>query len=42
MYEALNAAKDLANKEKLLCITGSLYLTGELRQVLVDELKKIE
>ena len=42
MYEALNAAKSLANKEKLLCITGSLYLTGELRYALVNELKKVE
>ena len=41
MYEALKAARHLANKEKLLCITGSLYLTGELRQVLVDELKNV-
>ena len=41
MYEALEAAKHLANKEKLLCITGSLYLTGELRQALVDELKNM-
>ena len=41
MYEALKAARHLANREKLLCITGSLYLTGELRQVLVDELKNV-
>ncbi len=35
MNEALTAARMLAGNDKLLCITGSLYLTGELRDIIV-------
>ncbi len=38
MKEALNKAQELAGTDKLLCITGSLYLTGELRYILINEL----
>ncbi len=38
MKEALIKAQELAGKDKLLCITGSLYLTGELRYILLREL----
>lgn len=31
MQEALDRGIELANEEKLLCLTGSLYLIGELR-----------
>ena len=37
MQEALTLARQWAGKDKVLCITGSLYLTGELRNILVNE-----
>lgn len=37
MREALTLARQWAGVDKLLCITGSLYLTGELRNILVNE-----
>lgn len=42
MREALMAAFDLAGKQKLLCITGSLYLTGELRYIVAEKLKNLQ
>ena len=37
MRDALDAARFLARDGKLLCLTGSLYLTGELRDIIVHE-----
>lgn len=34
--EALNLARQWAGKDKILCMTGSLYLTGELRDILIN------
>jgi dihydrofolate synthase/folylpolyglutamate synthase len=34
--EALQAARALADREDLICITGSVYLAGELRPALVE------
>ena len=42
MREALTYAIDWANKQRLLCITGSLYLTGELRYIVADKVKNLQ
>lgn len=34
--EALSLARQWAGTEKILCMTGSLYLTGELRDILIN------
>ena len=41
MNTALEAGIKLAGKEKLLCLTGSLYLTGELRNIIVKRINNI-
>lgn len=40
--EALDRGLALVSEEKLLCITGSLYLTGEIRHLLADKMAKKE
>lgn len=37
MQDALTLARKWAGTDKILCITGSLYLTGELRNILLNE-----
>lgn len=37
MKDALDEARFLARDGKLLCLTGSLYLTGELRDIILHE-----
>ena len=38
--EALERSLELANEERLLCIAGSLYLIGGVRQLLLEKNRK--
>lgn len=39
---ALNKAIEMAGGKRLLCITGSLYLIGKIRRLLLDKMTRLE